>query len=176
MSINNLKAQIKGGDVARPNRFEVVVEFPAFAGGADLSRKTSFFVNSTQLPSSTLGVTEVPFRGRMLKLPGDREFTDWTGNFIVDNSFDLRDAFERWHNGMNSYNTNIGASDINDVFGVVDVYQLDNNDNRIKEYNLLLAWPSVVGQIELAQDSNNTFEQFEVTFVYSDMNSNGVST
>jgi hypothetical protein len=172
--ISQFKAQITG-DIARANRFEVVVEFPAFAGSSELSRKTQFMANSTSLPGSTLGVTEVPFRGRTLKLPGDRTFDEWSVSFINDTSFELRDAFEAWQNAMNSYSSNVGLENLNDAFSTVTAYQLDNNDNRVKAYTLSLAWPSTVGAIELAQDTNDAFEMFEVTFVYSDLNSENVT-
>lgn len=176
MSIRDFKAALRGG-VAAPNRYEVVVNFPAVANGdIELSRSTSFLAVSTQIPGSNLGIREIPFRGRVLKLPGDRTFEEWTCSFINDTNYSLRDAFERWHNAMNSYNTNVGVSDFNDILSEVTVYQLDNADNRTKRYDLLLAWPSVVGPIELAADSNDTFEQFEVTMQYSDMFSENVTS
>lgn len=174
MSISQFKSALKGGG-ARANRFEVLVEFPAFASGSDTIRKTPFLVSSTQLPGSNLGVIEHPFRGRVLKLAGDRTFDEWSVTFVNDIDFDLRNAFERWHNAINGYNSNTGLTVPDDYMATVSVYQLDNQDNRVKEYALQLAWPSVVAPIEVAQDSNDTIELFEVTFVYSDVN-NGNST
>lgn len=171
MSIQEFKSNLRGG-VAAPNRFEVVVDFPAFAGGADEIRQTAFLANSTSLPPFNMGITEVPFRGRPLKLAGDRTFEEWTVSFVNDNSFGLRNAFERWSNGINGLNSNLGLDIPDEYMATFTVYQLDRQDNRIKEYVLKLAWPTVVGQIELAQDSNDTFEQFEVTVAYSDMSSN----
>lgn len=171
MSIQDFKSNLRGG-VAAPNRFEVVVEFPAFAGGADVIRQTAFLANSTSLPPSTLGITEVPFRGRQLKLAGDRTFGEWTVNFVNDNSFGIRDAFERWSNGINGVNSNTGLDVPDEYMGTFSVYQLDRQDNRIKEYVLKLAFPSEVGEIEVAQDSNDSFEQFSVTVAYSDLSSN----
>lgn len=171
MSIQEFKSNLRGG-VAAPNRFEVVVEFPAFAGGADVIRQTAFLANSTSLPPFQNGITEVPFRGRQLKLAGDRTFEEWTVNFVNDNSFGIRDAFERWSNGINNVNSNLGIDVPDEYMGTFTVYQLDRQDNRIKEYVLKLAWPTTVGQIELAQDSNDTFEQFEVTVAYSDLSTN----
>src|SRR5690625_3835059 len=105
MSISSFKAALKGGG-ARSNRFEVIIDFPAFAGGSDEIRKTAFLCSSAQLPGSTLGQIEQPFRGRVLKLAGDRTFDDWEVTFVNDTDFALRDAFERWHNAINGYNSN----------------------------------------------------------------------
>jgi hypothetical protein len=172
--IGQFLANLKGGG-ARSNRFEVVINFPAFAGGSEEIRKTAFLAQSTNMPPSTLGVIEQPFRGRVIKLPGDRVYDEWTCTFVNDTDFALHDAFELWHNAMNAYNSNTGANSPDEVFSSATVYQLDNQDNRIKEKTMKLAWPSNIGQIELAQDSNNTIETFEVTFQFSDID-NGNST
>ena len=171
MSINDFKNNITGGG-ARSNRFEVVIEFPAFAGGSEEIRKTAFLTTSTSLPGSALGVIEQFYRGRVLKLAGDRTFEDWSVSFLNDTDFALRDAFERWHNAINSYNTNTSSLSPDDYLVTVSVHQLNGADERIKTYNLLNAFPSTIGTIELSQDSNNAVEQFDVSFSFSDMGSN----
>lgn len=173
-SIHDFLATLKGGG-ARQNRFEVVVNFPAFAGGADEIRKTPFLVQSTNMPGANLGTLEVPFRGRQLKLAGDRTYDEWEATFYADTSYDLYDAFERWHNAMNQFNSNTGFQAPDEYMSTVGVYQLDNQDNRIKEKNLLLAWPSMLGPIELSQDGNDTISLFTVTFQYSDIQSNSTT-
>lgn len=170
--ISDFLSALRGGG-ARPNRFEVIVNFPAFAGGSDEIRQTAFLVQSTSLPGSNLGVIEQPFRGRQLKIPGDRTFDTWEATFVNDIDFGLHDAFERWHNAINAYNSNTGFQAPDDSMSTVSVFQLDNQDNRIKEKTLRLAWPSNVGPIELDQSSNDVIETFTVTFQYSDVqNSN----
>lgn len=174
MSISDFKANLKGGG-ARSNRFETLIEFPAFAGGSEETRKTPFLVSASSLPGSTLGVIERAFRGRVLKLAGDRTFEEWSATFINDTDFALRDAFENWHNAINAYNSNTGFAEPDQYLSTVTVYQLDSNDNRIKEYVLKMAWPSVIAPIEVGQDTNDTIEEFEVTFQFSDMSSNTTS-
>lgn len=171
MSIADFKGQLKGGG-ARPNRFKVMVEFPSFAGTVDDTTKTQFLCISTQLPGSTLGVIEIPFRGRTLKLPGDRVFDEWTCSFINDTGFELRNAFERWHNGINAYNSNSGSVVPDEVMSNVTISQLGSDDTVLKTYTLKLTWPSVIGPIEVGQDQTDTYEQFDVTFVFSDLESN----
>lgn len=170
-AIQDFLSNLKGGG-ARPNRFEVVVDFPAFAANSDVIRQTSFMCQSTQLPGGTLGTMEVGFRGRSLKLPGDRTYDEIDLTFYNDTDFAIRDAFELWSNAMNQHNSNIGLTAPVDYLATVNMYQLDNQDNRIKEYVLKFAWPSVVGPIELDQTSNDTIETFSITMVYSDLESN----
>lgn len=166
--IQDFLSALKGGG-ARPNRFEVLINFPSFAGGSDEIRQTALLVQSTSIPGSTLGSIDQPFRGRQLKLAGDRTFEEWTVTFVNDTSFDLHDAFERWHNGINSFNSNTGLTAPEEYMATVPVHQLDNQDNRIKEKTLKLAWPSNIGPIELDQSSNDSIETFEVTFQFSDI-------
>lgn len=168
MSLSQFKAALAGGG-ARANRFEVLIDFPGFAASSETIRKTPFLCSSTQLPGSTIGVIEVPFRGRMLKLAGDRVFDEWEVTFLNDTDFDIRNAFEAWHNGINSYNTNTGLPS-EEYMSTVTVYQLNNAGERVKEYSMLMAWPTVVAPIEVGQEQADTIEQFAVTFVYNDIN------
>ena len=170
-TLAEFRAALTGGG-ARAKRFEVLIDLHAFAGGAEAIRKTPFLCTSTQLPGSTVGVIEQQFRGRILKMAGDRIFDEWTVSFLNDTDFAIRDAFERWSNGINSYNTNQGINTPTEYMSTVTVYQLDNSDNRIKEYRLNMAWPTVIAPIEVGQDQTDTIEQFEVTFAYSDLGSN----
>jgi len=168
-SIAEFLSALRGGG-ARPNRFEVLVNFPAFAAGSDEIRQTAFLVQSTSIPGSNMGVIEQPFRGRQLKIAGDRTYDTWDATFVLDIDYGLHDSFERWHNAINAYNSNTGFQAPDDYMATVTVFQLDNQDNRVKEKTLRLAWPSTVGPIELDQSSNDTIATFTVTFQYSDIN------
>ena len=95
--------------LARPNLFQVDLDFPdavksatnwadntggKYAGAPEKLGK--FFVRAAQLPSSTIGVVEVPFRGRMLKIAGDRTFEPWTITIMNDQDYRVRSAMEIW--------------------------------------------------------------------------------
>ena len=47
---------------------------------------------------STVGMINVPFRGRELKVAGERTFENWVVTVINDEDFKLRTAFEKWAN------------------------------------------------------------------------------
>jgi hypothetical protein len=172
--ISEFLAALKGGG-ARPNRFETVVNFPAFAGGSETIRQTAFLIQSSQIPGSTLGTIEQPFRGRQLKLAGDRTFEEFECTFVNDTDFAIHDAFERWHNAINAYNSNTGFQAPEEYMATVTIHQLDNQDNRIKTYVMKLAYPQNIGSIELSQESNDTIETFPVTFAYSDVDHDNAS-
>src|SRR6184192_3332049 len=85
------------GDGARPNLFEVALQFPQFVSlGSIAAPKTTFMCKSAQLPGSTIGVAPVFYFGREVKLAGNRQYADWTIQIINDEDFIIRNAFEQW--------------------------------------------------------------------------------
>lgn len=174
MSIADFKRRIKGGGV-RANLFEVEFSFPAYAGGGEESDQGRYLVRSTQLPSSVLGVIEVPYQGRVLPLAGDRTFEEWTCTILMDTDFGLRDAMERWSNGINGLNSNTGITNPEDYMVDIAVHQLDRNKNRIKTYYLQDAWPFNVGPVEESMESTDTIGTFDVNFRYVEWSSNTTS-
>ena len=114
-TLESFKARMVGGG-ARPNLFECELAFPPDSipvGTTEdvLSDKTRFLVKAASLPASTLGVIDIPFRGRNLKIAGDRTFDPWTITVINDSDFSIRTAFERWMNLINKHEDNAGKND-----------------------------------------------------------------
>ena len=92
LGVDDFKSKLRGGG-ARPNLFKVTINYPGFADGdAEL---TSFLCETASLPGSTFGIIPVPFRGRVLKIAGDRTFAEWSTTIINDTDFAIRDAIER---------------------------------------------------------------------------------
>lgn len=54
---------------------------------------------------------DVPFRGRILKVAGDRTFDPWTITIINDTDFKLRHSFEKWMNYLSKLDNNTGYID-----------------------------------------------------------------
>lgn len=160
MNITEFKAHINGGG-ARPNLYKVTIPFPAFAGGADESRRLSFLCKAAQLPPSTLGIIEVPYRGRFIKVAGDRIFQEWNLSVFNDTDFLVRDAFEKWSNGINEHVENTGL-ELAEYIVDAEVEQLGRNGETLKKYYMRGVWPSEVGAIELGYDQNNIIEEFPV--------------
>ena len=105
LQVDAFRGKMSGGG-ARANLFEVNINFPAAAGGD--TELTNFMCRSAQLPGLTTAVVEVPFRGRIVKFPGDRTFDNWTITVYNDTNFTVRDSFETWANSMNTHLGNIG--------------------------------------------------------------------
>ena len=170
-NINDFKAKLAGGG-ARSNQFKVTMPFPGYAQVGGEIEDLAFLCRSTQLPDMTIGIVNVPFRGRNIKIAGDRTIGEWPITCYNDTNFKLRNAFERWQNGINNMSDNEGLT--NPVDYQVDAFvdHLDRNGNTVKSYTLRGVFPTVVAPIELTYDEQTAIEQFDVTFNYQFFESN----
>ena len=164
-NINDFKAKLAGGG-ARSNQFKVTMPFPGYAQVGGEIEDLAFLCRATTIPAMNVGVVEVPFRGRKIYIGGDRTFEPWSVVVLNDTNFKLRNAFERWQNGINNMSDNEGLS--NPVDYQVDVFvdQLDRNGNTLKSYTLRGAFPTEVAAIDLNYGTNDEVETFGVTFQY----------
>lgn len=164
-NISDFKAKLAGGG-ARNNQFKVTMPFPGYAQVGGEIEDLAFLCTSTSIPAMTIGNVNVPFRGRVIKIAGDRTFASWSINVLNDTNFKLRNAFERWQNGINNMTDNEGLS--NPVDYQVDIFvdQLDRNGNTLKSYTLRGAYPTSIGAIDLNYETNDAIEDFDVTFEY----------
>ena len=135
-------------------------------------------VKAAQLPASNVNVIDIPFRGRNLKVAGDRTFDPWTITVINDTNFKLRNSFERWMNFINRHDDNAGVitpaayqtemvvhqlgrgREVNGTNG-----QLPDNGAKIpvlKTYKFYGTFPTNVSPIELSYDAADSVEEFTV--------------
>ncbi len=173
--IDDFKANLIGGG-ARPNQYRVTITPPpGIAIGLD-TRRTSFLVTGSSLPASTLGEIAVPFRGRNIYVSGDRPAPDaWTTTFYNDTDFMIRNAMERWHNGINDFANNTGVTAPSDYQTDVFVEQLDRDDTILKSYIFRACYPLTVAAIELSNSEATELETFEVTWRYQHFEPSAVS-
>ena len=173
-NINDFKATLKGGG-ARGNQFSVNMPFPGYAAVGGESRTMSFLCRTTNLPGMTLGEVAVPFRGRSLYIAGDRTFETWTTTILNDTDFAIRNAFERWMNGINALSDNSGLENPADYQVDAFVDQLDRAGTVIKSYTFRGMWPLTIAPIELTYDGNDAVEEFEITYRYQFFETNTTS-
>ena len=161
------------GDGARPNLFQVVM-----SGLPDLPVEgISYLAKSAQLPGSTLGIVPLFYQGREVKFAGNRTFADWTITIINDENFRIRNSIEKWMNGINS-----NAGNVRNMNGVLNFanaasgipYTIDAKVNQYskdgetisKTYNFVGMFPVDLSPIDLDWGTNDTIEEFTVTFAY----------
>ena len=157
-TISNFKSKLTGGG-ARANLFEVVLTFPDVAQpDSAVLDKARFLVKGANLPASNVAQIEVPFRGRVLKIAGDRTFDSWTVTVINDTDFAIRSAFERWSNTINRLSDNTGLTNPADYQSDAYVYQLDRDGSTLRSYRFYDTFPTQVGPIELSYDAQGIQE------------------
>ena len=163
LGVDDFKSKLRGGG-ARPNLFKVTINYPGFANGdAEL---TSFLCEAASLPGSTFGIIPVAFRGRILKMAGDRTFAEWNTTIINDTDFSVRDSIERWMNGINAHSANTGLTTPVAYEADLLVEQLDRSGTTIKTYTFRGSYPQDMSAIDLSYATNDEIERFTVTFAY----------
>ena len=173
--IDDFKANLIGGG-ARANQYRVTITPPTgIATGLDV-RRTSFLVTASSLPAQTLGEIAIPFRGRTIYIAGDRTFDEaWTVTFMNDTDFMIRNAIERWSNGINDLAAGTGVIAPADYQTDLFVEHLDRDDTILKSYIFRNAWPTTISAIELANEAADAIETFEVTWRYQHFEASGVN-
>ena len=174
-NIDDFKANLIGGG-ARANQYRVTITPPpGIAIGLDV-RRTSFLVTASNLPASTLGEIPVPFRGRTIYVSGDRPAPEtWTTTFMNDTDFMIRNAMERWSNGINDFANNTGLTNPADFQTDLQVEQLDRDDTILKTYILRNCFPTSIAEITLDMSANDAIETFGVTWKYTHLEASGVN-
>ena len=192
-TIDAFKSKLKGGG-ARPNLFEVrIAAFPDVARelwSSDDIEDFKFLCKAATLPASNVAPIDVPFRGRILKVAGDRTFDPWTITVINDEDWAIRTAFEGWMNGISKLDNNSGTTSPTSYMVDADVYQLGHGETAIsghkntdfngpsggisgkgestsavlRQYKFLSIWPSNISEIALSYETGDTIEEFTVEF------------
>ena len=161
-TITGFKSKLVGGG-ARPNLFEVELAFPENLGIAnDVKEKSRFLVKAAALPASNITPIEVNFRGRILKIAGDRTFDTWTITVINDTDFIIRSAFEKWMNSINKLSDATGLQNPADYQADAYVHQLDRDGSTLRTYQFYDIFPTNISQIDLSYETIDTLEEFTV--------------
>ena len=180
-------------DFARPNLFQVEVFAPpvlqqsvvpqpggvtgsaanvleTLAGESQLNAAGAnafgtFLVKAANIPASVVGVVNVPYRGRQLKLAGDRQFEPWTITVLNDQSFKFRSFFESRSTNIQALQQNFQNSNtMADYQAMAKVRQMDRKGKIIRTYKFEGIWPSNISSIGLDWGTTDTPEEYTVEF------------
>lgn len=178
-SIQDFKKALVGGG-ARPNLFEVAIPtLPAGVdfGGTDGQDNFSMLCKAAALPASNIASIDVPFRGRIMKVAGDRTFDTWTVTVINDENFAIRNAMEIWMQSIGQYGDASGST--NPETYMVDAYvkqfkrsasatgfntPVGNGLQAAALYKFYSIFPTNIAAIDLSYDTSDTIEEFTVEF------------
>ena len=176
----------KFAEMARPNLFQVSIYLPKTQltplqpvndalvtstqdnegqGTTSLDELTQFMVKAASFPASTIGVVEVPFRGRQLKIAGDRTYEPWSVTVLNDEGFTIRQQMETWAQPIQEYKINgSSAQNTGEYMGRAIVDQLSRDGEIIKQATLEGIWPSNISALDLDWGTNDTPEEYTVEF------------
>jgi hypothetical protein len=170
MSIETFKNKFDGG--TRPNRFIVSMDTPE-------GTVEPILVKAASIPAETLGILQIPFRGRVAKLPGDRAYAEWTFTVLDDTTEKIRENLSAWHRTFNLHEDNIpnaaqtpGGGEGNVLGGGTNNYiditvkQLSMTGADHTCVTLHKCWPVDVGAIDLSYDTADTATEFACTIAY----------
>jgi hypothetical protein len=177
-SIQDFKSALIGGG-ARPNLFEVSLTLPntILKDENYEDGKFSILCKSAALPASNVASIDVPFRGRIFKVAGDRTFDVWTVTVINDQDFSIRNTMENWMQAIAQYGDASGFTNPEDYMQNAIVKQFKRGKSDVgndrpfgngldvaAKYKFYDIFPTSVSAIDLSYDSSDTIEEFTVDF------------
>jgi hypothetical protein len=173
-TIQNFKSALIGGG-ARPNLFQV--EIPSPPAGVNLTANFPILCKAAALPASNVASIDIPFRGRIFKVAGDRTFDTWTITVINDQDFTIRSAFETWMQSIAQYGDGSGFTNPADYMRDAFVKQFKRGKSTagaatsgdtalevVKTYQFYDIFPTNISAIDLSYDTADTIEEFTVEF------------
>ena len=165
-TISDFKNNFKGG--VRPNLFQILINAPVFG-----QMNLEFLGKATSIPASTVNKFEVDYRGRKLAVPGDRVFADWSVTILNDPEWLNRTKVEQWMNAITEHSQNISSISNSDIYGQASVTQLSREGKVLRTYRIQDIFPTECAAIELGMGSNDTVEDFVVTFAVNNFTVDG---
>lgn len=166
-TIDQFKGSLIGGGF-RPTQFRVQLNFPSFVGvGIVAGQQAQFLCKTASLPSSEIDNIQLSYRGRPVNFAGERSFQPWQISIYADTTFNIRNAFEQWSDGIQNYDTTLGKTNPTQYQVDMDVFALDRSGAIIKSYKFFDAYPVSIGAMGLDFEANNQISSFDVVFQYN---------
>ncbi len=163
-NIRDFRSELRGQG-ARPNLFEVRVD-SHFFGGQEAD-KFRFMCKGASIPGGDIGVAEVAYFGRNIKLPGNRVYAEWTTTVINDEDFLTHHGITSWMDKINQFEANDYVNrDSIDQRVPAEVDQYGKGGDIIHSVKMWNFWPSSISGIDLNWETNDSVEDFTVTWQY----------
>ena len=152
------------------------------------AERFGFLCKAAQLPGMNIANIDVPFRGRIFKIAGDRTIDNWTITVINDEDFLYRNAFEEWTQQIAALDDNMGSTNPSSYMVNAKVFQLGRGSELssttnagdtnvvLKEYEFIDIFPINVGQIDVSYENTDTIEEYTVEFAVQSYKVKGAGT
>ena len=183
--LNELLGVVRGTDgIARSTRYEALFLPPSGARG---TRNAPTNAMSSQMANLTGSNTarEVSLKCEQISMPGRRidtepdnniygpvreiaqgwSYADITAQFQLSSDLRERKFFETWNRlAYNPDTWNMGYYD--DYTGTIQIFQLDEQDNRRYGVELIECFPKDIGDLTYDYSQVNTQQKVSITFSY----------
>ena len=170
-TIDKFRTNALNNSGARANLFDVTITGATVAGLTP--SEFNFSCKGAAIPAMAVGVIEVPYFGRMVKVPGNKTFDNWTTTIINDEGFEIRNSFEKWIAAMGTHKENTVTSGggttggTGSLYGSASVSQYGKaGGTALQTYSFVNIFPVNMSEIALAWDSNDAIEEFTIEFAY----------
>ena len=158
---------------ARANLFDVTIsDIDKNLLTAIAVKEFTFACKAANIPAMAVGVVEVPYFGRVVKVPGNKTFDNWSVTIINDEGFLVRNGFEKWVASMGTHKGNVQSAAstklASGLYGNAEVvhYGKAGTTSKLATYNFVNIFPVSVSEITLGWDANDAVEEFTVEFAY----------
>ncbi len=146
---------------ARANLFRVDIP-------GKISEDSKFYIKAAQTPSKTINKIEMRYRNNIIPIAGETAvFDDWTVTVINDINYGIRKELEDWMELIKTNDCTKGATNQSQYYTTAIVTQLNQAGEDVLSYEFYNIWPSNLSAIELGFDTQDTVEEYTVTFAYS---------
>ena len=163
------------GGFSRPSRYEVLIIPPR---GSNNNPTSGDISNNKKIREISLACENISFPGRNIDTTTDtniygptREIASGFSYAEVSATFrcssDMKEKlyFETWQ--KQSFNTQTWSMQYyEDYIGAVQIFQLDENNNRKYGVELVEAFPKTIGAMTLDYSNGNEINKLPVTFSY----------
>lgn len=147
---------------AKTNMYKLVFQGE---NGAVIPTGLDIRAKGAQLPTADIGVMEIPYKGRKIKIPAERSFAEWTVTIMETAEMGVRRQFEKWMSVMDAEDQIKRNTAALSTIQVV-LLKPDNATPAIT-YTLYGAFPSSLASVDLSFDEQTAPLEYSVTFQYS---------
>jgi len=170
-NLENFAASISKTGIARPNRFEAEILFPAAVesvyGGS--GRAVSIRVKSLTLPGKNIStVTNDTIYGPTHELAAGLTYADEiTFTFLLSSDLNEKRRFDTWQNWIYSQRT-FNMNFYEEYISTINIYQLNENDERVYGCQIREVFPKSVNPIEYTNETASAQLDLQVAFAFKE--------
>ena len=172
-SVEKLKSQI--GEFAKGNKYNVTIAPPSFLTSSNIPNTLRLVCESVSLPAKSLASVPHDIYGPPREMPYRETFTESALSFYLDDEFTVKYFFDIWQANIVSPTTN-NVNYWDNYTSSITIDRLSNeatdmlNSNSTYKIELLEAYPSAVGEVQLGHAMGSDILKLSVTFKYKRWN------